>query len=256
MECKNCGNIFEGKFCNNCGQKSSTHRFTIKHYFHDALHTFTHLDTGIIHLIKELFIRPGEVIREYIAGARKKYFSPMQFLILGIGVCTFLAITFQLMGTTQGGNVPGQSEGVAEYFRQFNAFIYKFYNIILFFSVPVSALLSYLFFKSSKYNFAENLVLNTFLSGQRCVIFLLLAPFLYFFKKYYFFVIALYFIFFAVYFTWSYIQFFQPRNKFIGVLKSAVIIFIHLVMNQILMFLTFNYFVYKGDINIFQKFIN
>jgi hypothetical protein len=253
MECKNCANIFEGKFCNNCGQKTDTHRLTIKHYLHDALHTFTHLDTGIIHLIKELFLRPGEVIREYIGGARKKYFSPMQFLILGIGASTFLAITFQLFGPTQGGAVPGQSEAVADYLRQFNAFIYKFYNIMLFFSVPFSALFTYLFFKSSKYNFAENLVMNTFLSGERSVIYILFTPFFYFFKKYYFIVTAVYFISFSAYFIWGYLQFFKPVNKFTAVIKSIIIIIIHVIINQILMFMTFNFLYYKGEVNIFSK---
>ncbi len=255
MECKNCETIFEGNFCNNCGQKSDTHRLTIKHYLHEALHTFTHLDRGIIYLIKELFFNPGEVIRDYIAGARKKYFNPIQFLILGIGISTFLAITFQLFGPTQGGIVPGQSEGVADYLRQFNAFIYKFYNIMLFFSVPFSALFTYLFFRSSKYNFAENLAMNTFLSGERSVIYILFTPFFYFFRTHYFIVTGMYFLCFSAYFIWGYIQFFKPVNKFIAILKCITIIILHVIVNQILMFVTFNLFFYKGSINIIDKFL-
>lgn len=246
MECKNCGNIFEGKFCNNCGQKSDIHRLTIKHYLHDALHTFTHLDTGIIHLIKELFLRPGDVAREYIGGARKRYFSPMQFLILGIGISTFLSLTFHLMGPTQGGTVPGQPEKVVEFFRQFNIYIYKYYNVMQFFSVPVMALLSFLFFKSSRYNYAENLVLNTFLSGQRCVFYIILTPIFYFFEKHYFIVLGVYYVSFCVYFIWGYIQFFNPPNKLTAILKSIALIIIFLIINQFLFMGIFALFFYRA----------
>lgn len=245
MECKNCGHTFEGKFCNNCGQKANIHRLTIKHYLHDALHTFTHLDTGILYLIKELLIRPGEVVKEYIGGARQKYFSPMQFLILGIGISTFLSITFQLMGPTQGGTVPGQSGAMVEFFRQFNVFIYKYYNVMNFVSVPILAFLTFLFFKSSKYNYAENLVLNTFLSGERCLLYISLSPFLYFFKKQFLLVIGAYYILFIIYFIRGYTQFFNPQNKFFGILKSLVLIFLYLVINQMLFMGLFALFFYR-----------
>jgi hypothetical protein len=245
MECKNCGNTFEGKFCNNCGQKADTHRLTIKHYLHETLHTFTHLDTGIIYLIKELARRPGEVVREYVEGARKKYFNPMQFLILGVGVNFFLALTFHLMGPTEGGSVPGQPENIAVFFRQFNAFFYKFYNIMVFFGVPIYAFFSYLFFKSSKYNYAENLILNTFLTGERCLIFILFTPAFYFAKKYYFITLSAYIIAFSAYFIWGYIQFFRPKRKFTAGLKVTAIIFLHLILNQIISMAIFYFFFYK-----------
>lgn len=246
--------MFEGKFCNNCGQKADTHRPTVKHFVHDALHTFTHMDAGIFYLIKELFTRPGIVVREYINGARKKYFPPLQFLILGVGICTFLGLTFHLMGPTEGGVVPGQAEKFADMMRQFNGFIYKAYNLMVFFGVPVMAFLSFLFFKSSKYNYAENLILNTFLAGGRCVLFLAFAPFFYFFKTYYFITTSAYFIVYASYFIWGYIQFFKPRNKVWGISKGILIILLHFVLNQIGMFLIFYFFFYKGPVNIFKIF--
>ena len=30
IECKNCGNKFEGNYCNNCGQQYIKQRFTLK----------------------------------------------------------------------------------------------------------------------------------------------------------------------------------------------------------------------------------
>lgn len=76
IECKNCGTAFEGKFCPNCSQKAATHRLTLGHFIHETTHALTHTDKGILLLIKELFVRPGIVAREYVEGKRKKYFNP------------------------------------------------------------------------------------------------------------------------------------------------------------------------------------
>jgi hypothetical protein len=173
MTCKNCGNNFEGKFCNNCGQKADMHRFTIKHALHDFFHTFTHVDSGLFFLIKELFLRPGIVAKEYIEGKRKKYFSPIQYLILAVAVATFFSVKYNLMGPVSGNVNPevyNQLNEISKFFLQFNQFIYKYFNLILFVAVPVMALFSWLFYKKSGYNYAENVILNVFLAAQRTLI--------------------------------------------------------------------------------------
>jgi hypothetical protein len=89
--CKNCENSFEGKYCPNCSQKADTHRFTIKHFAHEFFHAFTHTDKGIFFLIKELFLRPGKVAREFNAGKRKKYFNPITYLLIVMALQIYLS---------------------------------------------------------------------------------------------------------------------------------------------------------------------
>jgi Protein of unknown function (DUF3667) len=215
MICKNCGNGFEGNFCNNCGQKAVVNRFTLKHAFHDFLHSFTHIDRGILFLIKELFLRPGIVAKEYIEGKRKKYFNPYQYLLITVAVATFLSVNYHLMGPKADANVLGS--GVQNFGLQYNAFIYKYFNLMQLFSVPLLAFFSWLFYKRSGYNYAENLVLNTFLGAQRTLIYILLAPFLYFFSHHWYITIGIYYAGWLVYYGWAFVQFFQQK-------KSAVII--------------------------------
>jgi len=38
--CKNCENLFEGRFCNVCGQKTA-HRLDVSHIWHEVIHLFT-----------------------------------------------------------------------------------------------------------------------------------------------------------------------------------------------------------------------
>src|SRR5690349_14020826 len=91
--CKNCGVAFQGKFCPNCAQRSDTHRFTLKHLFHESLHALTHTDKGMLLLIKEMFLKPGKVAREFVAGKRKTYFNPITFLLITTALSIFLSKT-------------------------------------------------------------------------------------------------------------------------------------------------------------------
>lgn len=213
--CKNCGSILTGKYCSNCSQKADIHRFTLKHALHDFFHSFTHIDRGILFLIKELFTRPGYVSKEYIEGKRKKYFNPFQYLFLAVAAATFLSVNYQLMGPKADVNAIGT--GINTFGLQYNAFIYKYFNVIQLVSVPVIALFSWLFYRKSGYNYAENLVFNTFLGAQRTLMYILIAPFLYIFNRYWFIPISVYYIGWLIYYGWAFVQFFNEK-------KSTVII--------------------------------
>lgn len=88
--CKNCNHSIHGNYCSHCGQKAGVGRLSLHEVYHDAVHAFTHADRGILKLIKDLLLRPGEVYRNYFQGKRKSYFSPVMFFLLAIGVYIFL----------------------------------------------------------------------------------------------------------------------------------------------------------------------
>jgi Protein of unknown function (DUF3667) len=81
--CKNCQNTFTGKYCNHCGEKLYTeHDRTFIHMVEEAMHFITHLDGTLIHTIKAIFTRPGQLSVDYCAGKRKTYFKPLSFFLL------------------------------------------------------------------------------------------------------------------------------------------------------------------------------
>jgi len=244
MLCKNCKVNFEGNFCYNCGQKADTHRLNIKHFVHEAVHTFTHLDTGILYLIKELFIQPGLVALDYVQGARKKYYPPLQFLILAVAAATFLTANLHLTGGTES-LIEGQSDKMVEYSRQLGEFFTKYFNFILFLGVPVNAFFTYLFFRSSKFNYSENLILNTFLTGQHCIMYIVLSPLLYYFKNYYNYITGFYFLLSSAYFIYGAFQFFKPKNTAGAIVKLSIIMVLHVLINTILATIIFVLFIYK-----------
>lgn len=247
MQCKNCNNTFEGSFCNNCGQKANTHRLTIKHSVHEFLHSFTHVDKGLLYLILQMFKRPGFVAKEYIGGKRSTYFNPTQYLILAVAVSMFLSIKFTLLGPNTGTVNPEVYKHLsyAEQFGlQYNEFIYKYFNIMLFVAVPVMALFTRLFYRSSGYNYAENLSFNSLLGAQRTLILILMAPFFYYFKSSWHIVTGAYYLIWVVYFGWAFTQFYEGKKSTV-IIKYVIMLLLFIPFMQILSLGIFYLFFFK-----------
>ena len=63
--CINCNNQISEDFCPKCGQSAKLKRID-KHYVsHELLHLF-HFEKGFFYTAKELFLRPGDSIKEFI----------------------------------------------------------------------------------------------------------------------------------------------------------------------------------------------
>lgn len=152
-ECLNCGGKTEKKYCSNCGQSTSTHRFSLQHFFlHDFVHGIFHFDKGFIFTIKELFSRPGHSIREYIQGKRVNHFNCFTTIVLILTIEYFFTKFFHV-------NYGRFNESLSGFFKLQK----DYFKIIPFLGIPFFALLSYTIFRKSKQNYTENLVLNTYL---------------------------------------------------------------------------------------------
>jgi hypothetical protein len=188
-ECKNCATSFEGKFCPNCSQKADTHRLTLGHFAHETTHAVTHTDKGILLLIKVMFTRPGVVAREYMEGKRKRYFNPITFLLIMMAIQVFA-----VRQTDFNGKFTRQMQKLSEQLAKispkgekghkvFNermekadkqmAFANDNNKLLNFIFIPFLSLLTWLFFKRSGFNYAENLILNVLIGGQLVVLFIL-----------------------------------------------------------------------------------
>lgn len=193
--CKNCETSFEGKFCPNCSQKADTHRLTVKHFAHEFFHAFTHTDKGILFLMKELITRPGQAIREYNEGKRKKYFNPITFLLIASALQLFAtkkthmfehyatsmeAMTVQMAPNKETGERIKKS--VKEQTEKPLTFTLEYSKLLTFLFIPVLGFFTWLLFKKSGVNYAENLVLNVMISAELSILFLVLCvvPFLIF----------------------------------------------------------------------------
>lgn len=169
--CKNCGNHFIGRYCNACGQRADTHRINWHYIWHEIPHSVWHVDHGILFTLKELIVRPGHTIREFLEGKRVKHYRPLALVLLLGAVLTFLLHSLKVNMMEETGKTMGQltgdtsngSEEAKQFQTQANAFAEKYLNIIQILLLPVTSLFTWRFFKKKGLNYPEHLVANTFL---------------------------------------------------------------------------------------------
>jgi Protein of unknown function (DUF3667) len=186
--CLNCETAIEHvqNFCPNCGQKTKTHRLSIVHFFHESFHAFTHADRTIFHLLKSLAIRPGFTAREYLQGRRKTYFNPFTFLLLTMGIFVFLDVNFgpaakkiqpdsRVLAWIPTQEAKQQYISAMSRVDQVTRLTHNNGKVMAMIAIPFISLITWLFFRKRKYNYAEHLTANLMFITFSNLIFLLLV---------------------------------------------------------------------------------
>src|SRR5688572_14318370 len=89
-KCMNCGCLLKGDYCHQCGQHSHIDSDPSLHdIIHELIHEFSHLNDKIFQTLKVLFLRPGELTREFLQGRRASYIGPVR-LYLTMSIAYFL----------------------------------------------------------------------------------------------------------------------------------------------------------------------
>lgn len=155
--CKNCNANITGNFCANCGQKTSVHRYSLNHFIkHDLIHGIWNVDNGIFFTIKELFKRPGHSIREFMNGKRVGYFNFVTLLVGILAVSHFID-EYSLVKLSD--LMPESSKESADVMEEFTK---KYPKITLLLTIPLYSVFSFIWFRKSKLNLTEHLVLNSY----------------------------------------------------------------------------------------------
>lgn len=168
MTCLNCNNETQGGFCYNCGQKTSTSRFSFQHIFKNdiASQYYSFFKNPIFFTLKELATRPGDSIREYLLGKRVNHMNYMSLFLLlsGMGVLIDKYTNFSLADVTT--NDDAGKKMLANYFN----FVRDNPKTYIAITIPIVAVFTFLFFKKSKFNFSEHLILNIYKSSALLVL--------------------------------------------------------------------------------------
>lgn len=169
MICLNCNTETNGTFCHNCGQITSTKRFT---FYEVITKVFSQvvfiLDKVFIYTTLSLFRRPGHSVREYVQGKRVKM---MNYIVLLILVLILSIILDKLLPSSINNNDIPTNVRTKEVVQQIGDFADKNIKLLYLMLIPFYAITSYLFFKKkSKQNYAENLVLNFYKASAEIII--------------------------------------------------------------------------------------
>ena len=109
--CADCGAVLAGPYCHACGQPV---KGTIRHLasvMADAADTLFNIDSRAFRTLLPLYLRPGFLTNEYLAGRRTRYVTPFR-LFFFLCVAAFFAI--QISGNVEFlDDLPGIDAGVS-----------------------------------------------------------------------------------------------------------------------------------------------
>jgi hypothetical protein len=80
--CATCGTSYQGNYCPRCGQSSRIGRYSVKTAFLLFLDVWGLGNRGMFRSIRDLLLRPGYMIRDYLGGMQMAYFPPFKMFFL------------------------------------------------------------------------------------------------------------------------------------------------------------------------------
>jgi hypothetical protein len=81
-KCLNCGAVLTGSFCAECGQRAIPPYPTISELASDAFNEVSGWDGRFARTLRTLIRRPGELTREFMAGRRVRFISPIRVYLV------------------------------------------------------------------------------------------------------------------------------------------------------------------------------
>lgn len=167
--CTSCNQNIPENYCSKCGEPAILKRID-RHYIQHEIEHVLHLEKGIFYTIKELLIRPGQTIHNFISNDRSRLVKPVVFVIVTSLIYTLINHFFHI----EEGYINFDKTNTAA-INPINEWVqshYGYANIII--GVFLSLWLK-LFFRKYGYNFFELLILLCFIQGMGMLIFAIFA---------------------------------------------------------------------------------
>ena len=98
--CCTCGQEYQGNYCPCCGQSGKIGRYSFKNAMLLFLDVWGMGNRGMFRTLRDLILRPGYLIRDYISGMQMAYFPPFKLLFL---------LTALLLVVESGVNLKGEN---------------------------------------------------------------------------------------------------------------------------------------------------
>lgn len=116
--CRNCGRVLEGSYCATCGQSDWNFDVPLVRFVKEFLSESFDLDARLRQTAGPLFLRPGHIPAEYVAGHRARFVPPVRMYILASFVMFLvLSITANsnvVIQTSEGGSEAASSVEVSD----------------------------------------------------------------------------------------------------------------------------------------------
>lgn len=157
------------KICPNCGQSEKPRRIDFHYVKHEIEHVL-HFEKGISLTIKELVIKPGESIREFISDNRNRLVKPIIFIIITSLIYTLISHFFHIENEYM--KYEGLEKSALVKILGWMQANYGYMNIL---TAMFIAVWLKVFFKKYDYNFFELLIMLCFVMGISMLIYAFFA---------------------------------------------------------------------------------
>lgn len=160
-QCKNCGKPLHGLYCAHCGQKAAVERISLSYFWHDAIHFFTHIESGFLFTSWKMLKTPGVTVKHFIDGKRKNYQPPISYFLIWITIYILLLLLIEKLF---GENVV---INYRDYFGPASStkFAISHLSLVLVVVMPFQALYLLLLVTRPLYNYFETLVATIYTLG-------------------------------------------------------------------------------------------
>ena len=167
--CQACNENILGKYCYNCGQAAKLKRINSLYISHEIEHVL-HLDKGIFFTIKELVIRPGSTVRNFLLVDRSRVVKPIIFIIVTSLLYTIINQFFKIeeQYINSGGLGTSAVASILQWVQ--NHYGYASIGMGIFIALFLKPL-----FRKHPYNIYEIVILLCFVMGIGMLIFALFA---------------------------------------------------------------------------------
>ena len=99
-ECECCHTSFQGNYCPRCGQSWRIGRYSFKTAMLGFLNVWGLGNRGMFRTIRDLILRPGYMIRDYLKGMQMAYFPPFQMFFILAAISILVTHGFNIKGET------------------------------------------------------------------------------------------------------------------------------------------------------------
>lgn len=103
--CASCGDEYQGNYCPRCGQSGQVGRFSFKKALMLFLDVWGMGNRSMFRSLRDLILRPGYLIRDYISGMQSAYFPPFKMFFVLAALAVLVEHGCSMTPTDSGANL-------------------------------------------------------------------------------------------------------------------------------------------------------
>ena len=177
--CRNCQHVLQpaDNFCSNCSQRVHVKRFTVRSIFAHIFSVIVNVDRGFTLTLRDIFLRPAEVVHGFVGGNVTKYYNPFRFIFwlstASVVIGMWLGIYDMQQATMEGSLTPGTEDVMAQ---TINEKVKEYMTFIILSMVPFLSAYSLLFYRKRSFNYAEHMIMTCYAFGATAAAGILMFP--------------------------------------------------------------------------------